>query len=71
MTCQRYGHHSRRSLPSEENPVTRKRWSLLKKKMKGQAKEPAGGAVDESLPASVGDSGSIPGLGRFHLPWSS
>ena len=28
-----------------------------------------GGAVAKSLPASVGGVGSIPGLGRFHMPW--
>ena len=30
-----------------------------------------GGAVVENLPASAGDTGSIPGLGRSHMPWSS
>ena len=29
-----------------------------------------GGAVVESLPASAGDTGSSPGLGRSHMPWS-
>ena len=29
-----------------------------------------GGAVVESLPASAGDTGSSPGLGRSHVPWS-
>ena len=27
-----------------------------------------GGAVVESLPANAGDTGSSPGLGRFHMP---
>ena len=27
-----------------------------------------GGTVDKNLPANAGDSGSIPGLGRFHMP---
>ena len=27
----------------------------------------SGGTVDKSLPANVGDLGSIPGLGRFHM----
>ena len=29
-----------------------------------------GGAVVESLPADAGDTGSGPGLGRSHVPWS-
>ena len=29
-----------------------------------------GGAVVESLPANAGDTGSSPGLGRSHMPWS-
>ena len=29
------------------------------------------GAVVESLPANVGDTGSSPGLGRSHMPWSN
>ena len=30
-----------------------------------------GGAVVENPPASAGDTGSSPGLGRSHMPWSS
>ena len=30
-----------------------------------------GGAVVESLPASAGDTGSSPGLGRSHMPRSN
>ena len=30
-----------------------------------------GGAVVENLPANAGDTGSSPGLGRSHMPWSS
>ena len=26
-----------------------------------------GGAVDKNLPAQAGDTGQIPGLGRFHI----
>ena len=29
------------------------------------------GAVDKNLPANAGDTGSSPGLGRFHMLWSS
>ena len=31
----------------------------------------SGGAVVENLPASAGDTGSSPGLGRSHVPWSN
>ena len=30
-----------------------------------------GGAVVENLPASAGDTGSSPGPGRSHMPWSN
>ena len=30
-----------------------------------------GGAVVGGLPANAGDTGSSPGLGRSHMPWSS
>ena len=30
-----------------------------------------GGAVVESLPADAGDTGSSPGLGGSHMPWSN
>ena len=30
-----------------------------------------GGVVDKNLPASAGDTGSVPGLGRSHMPWSN
>ena len=30
-----------------------------------------GGAVVKNLPANTGDTGSIPGLGRSHMPRSS
>ena len=30
-----------------------------------------GGSVVKKLPANVGDMGSIPGLGRSHMPWSN
>ena len=28
-----------------------------------------GGAVDRNLPVNAEGMGSIPGLGRFHMPW--
>ena len=30
-----------------------------------------GGTVETGPPASAGDTGSSPGLGRSHMPWSS
>ena len=30
-----------------------------------------GGAVVENLPANAGDTGSSPGLGKSHMPWSN
>ena len=27
-----------------------------------------GGTMDKNLPANTGDTGLIPGLGRFHMP---
>ena len=30
-----------------------------------------GGAVDKNWPANAGDSGLLPGPGRFHVPWGN
>ena len=30
-----------------------------------------GGMVAKNLPANEGDTGLIPGLGRYHTPWSN
>ena len=30
-----------------------------------------GGPVVKSKPANAGDTGSIPGPGRFHMPWGN
>ena len=30
-----------------------------------------GGPVVKNLPANAGDAGSLPGLGRSHMPWSN
>ena len=29
------------------------------------------GTADENPPANEGDTDSIPGLGRFHIPWAT
>ena len=30
-----------------------------------------GGTVDQNLPANAGDTGPIPGPGRFYIPWNN
>ena len=30
-----------------------------------------GGPVVKNLPINTGDVGSIPGLGKFHMPWGN
>ena len=30
-----------------------------------------GGPVVKNLPVNAGDMSSVPGLGRFHMPWSN
>ena len=30
-----------------------------------------GGPVVQNLPINAGDMGSIPGPGKFHMPWSN
>ena len=35
------------------------------------ARDFPGGAVVKNLPANAGDTGSMPGPGRSHMPWSS
>ena len=49
----------------------RKSISLGRWDLKTQAKGFPGGAVVENLPANAGDTGSSPGLGGSHMPWSS
>ena len=36
--------------------------------IKKQSQDFPGGAADNNPPARVGDMGSIPGLGRVHMP---
>ena len=43
-------------------------WYILAlRKLKVYGEDVPGGAVVKSLPASVGDTGSIPGPGGFHM----
>ena len=37
--------------------------------VKNLAQDFPGGAVNKNLPANAGNVGSIPGQGRFHMPW--
>ena len=41
--------------------------SYIKKQERGFL----GGTVVENLPANAGDTGSSPGLGGSHMPWSN
>ena len=38
---------------------------------KSRARDFPGGAVVKNPPANAGDTGSSPGLGRSHMPWSN
>ena len=40
-------------------------------KLKVNYRDFPGGAVVKNQPANAGDTGSIPGPGRSHLPWSN
>ena len=56
------------------NPSMRERPLLFlytDKRNKNAQRGFPGGAVVENLPANAGDTGSSPGLGRFHMPRSS
>ena len=46
-------------------------WTVEEKLSKIQELGFPGGAVDESLPANAGDTGSCPGLGGSHMPRSN
>ena len=50
-----------------EDYIFKKRKSLKRIEMRGFP----GGTVVENLPASAGDTGSSPGLGRSHMPRSN
>ena len=42
---------------------------MLKKEKEGKMRDFAGGPVVKNPPANAGDISSIPGPGRFHMPW--
>ena len=42
-----------------------------RRKIKDSELDFPGGAVDKNLPANSRDTGLIPDLGRFHMPWSN
>ena len=42
-----------------------------KMRLKKAEKDCPGGTVDQNPPASTGDVGSTPGLGRFHVLWAT
>ena len=45
--------------------------SWMIKKKKGNQRDFPGGTVVKNLPANAGGMGSIPGLGRSHMPQSN
>ena len=46
-------------IPHKKEKKINKLWNFL------------GGTVDENLPVNAGDTGWLPGLGRFHMRWSN
>ena len=50
----------------QKNPKVSRRKEIIKIRAEGFP----GGAVVGGLPASAGDTGSSPGLGGSHMPWS-
>ena len=46
-------------------------FSLVRDTLKYDFSGFPGGVVVESLPANAGDTGSGPGLGGSHMPWSN
>ena len=58
--------------PAEIMKILKDNMAILEKQVKNTNNRGfPGGAVVESLPANAGDTGSSPGLGRFHMPRSS
>ena len=45
--------------------------STIRLQLENQTQHLPGGAVLKNLPASAGDGGKTPGLGRLHVLWSS
>ena len=41
------------------------------RKIRGRGRDFPGGEVDRNPPANTGDTGSIPGPGRFYMLWSN
>ena len=64
LLCEKYPSCTRRI---ESILITRDR----EFKTKGYLGGFPGGAVVENLPANAGHTGSSPGLGRSHMPWSN
>ena len=59
-------------MTSEKTKMSVFTWQKLKREFKNQLLvDFPGGAVDKNLLANAGDTGLIPGPGRFHMPQSS
>ena len=49
-------------------------WGVLMKehrRLRVQLSKTSLVAVNNNMPAKAGDMGSVPGPGRFHMPWSN
>ena len=50
--------------------VLRGKFIAIQSHLKKQERAFPGGAVVKNPPANAGDTGTIPGPGRTHMPWS-
>ena len=62
---------SRRKWKSTSTSPSQKQKSFVYAFLKIKHLDFPDGTVDRNPPANAGDRGSIPGLGRFHMLWSS
>ena len=59
------------SQQTPEDPRVCKFGSQVKQKQKVWDQDFPGGPVHRNPPANTGDTGSISGPGRFHMPWGN
>ena len=56
---------------NSSNHQEKKKRILMEYRQKYMNGDFPGGTVVENLPANAGDTGSSPGLGGSHMPWSN